>query len=114
MDYKAQLEPVPYSDLSRAAERMDGLNGADDITTVAIAMCELFQGDTNKSAAVMLRMEALRQLQDHPEMDRWQKGNGELPEPLLKAAADAPFKGKFSASFDPDIFFARAEELSKG
>jgi len=113
MDYKAQLAPVPYSDLSKAAQRMAGLDGLDDSTSVAMAMCELFPGDTNKSAAVMLRMEALKKLQDHPEMTRWQKGNGELPEPLLKAAADAPFKGKFSASFDPDLFFARAAELSK-
>ncbi len=113
MDYKAQLEPVPYSDLSKAAERMAGLDGLDDITTVAIAMCELFPGDTDKSAAVMLRMEALRKLQDHPEMGHWQSGNGELPEPVLKAAADAPFKGRYSASFDPDMFFARAKELAK-
>lgn len=82
-------------------------------------LCSLFPRKSSKPAQIMLRMQALTSVWDHPLMKAWKdeglpEDGALVEETIFKVAARHPLrKTETSFGFDPESFFAEVLKRAK-
>lgn len=109
------LGPVPERDLLSAHRAViaeyDENGGERSMERTVGLLCSLFPPKSSKPARIMVRMQALKSVWDHPLMKAWKAngvpGGGSLvEETILKVAATHPLiMTATDIGFNPDSFF---------